>query len=493
MTSTSSRQDPSVVIIGAGMTGIQLVIKLKQAGIKNIIVLEKTHDVGGTWRENTYPGICCDVPSHAYTYSFEPNPEWSSFFPSGSEIHAYFKKVTKKYEVEKHIRFNQLVTRCVYDEESNTWAISNADGEVLQADLLFSATGILHQPVIPDISGLDSFAGAKFHSSQWDHDADLISKRIGVIGTGSTATQIIPELVKLAGSKISVFQRTAQWIVKMDNRDFSDKEKQQFRDQPKRMERIRTWSARFWAQGTAALVSDRWFDRLTHKLVSWNGLRYLNKSIKDPELRAKLTPDYTFGCKRVVINPLFYDAIQQANVDLITENIDRIEPDGIVTKDGVLHPLDILVMATGFDATAFMRPMGFIGKSGVTIEQAWAKKFNAYRSMFLPDFPNFFLMLGPNSPIGNQSIIEISEIQTEYAIKLIDQWRAGKLQTIAAKPEAMQAWASMLKERMGHTVWTSGCQSWYLDSEGDALAWPDKWSKWVAAMQTPDLSDFVQN
>lgn len=488
---TNNRQDPTAVIIGAGMTGILLAIKLKEAGISRITVLEKKESIGGTWRENTYPGIACDVPSHAYTYSFEPNPNWTSHFPSGSEIHQYFDGVSKKYGVEKHIHFNEAVTSCVYNDER--WTVQTSLGNTFEADLLFSATGLLHQPKMPDISGLELFSGPKFHSARWDHSVDMKGKRIGVIGTGSSASQLIPQLINLEDTEVSVFQRTPQWIVKMENRSFTEKEIQRFHKHPWRMKLIRKMSEIIYSQGTASLTGDGWFDRMMHRLMAWNGKKNIHDSVKDPVLREKLTPDYKFGCKRVVINSTFYDAIQKPNAHLITDDIDHIKPEGIVTKDGQLHPLDAIVMATGFDATAFMRPMNLVGKNGISIDKAWEKKSSAYRSLFIPNFPNFFLMLGPNSPIGNQSVIEISERQTDYVLQLIQQWRQGKLQTIEAKPEATQKWADMIKERMGHTVWTSGCNSWYLDADGDALAWPDSWNKWVQTMKQPDLKDFVVN
>lgn len=490
-TLSSTRKNPSVVIIGAGMTGLQLVIKLREIGITDITLLEKAQTIGGTWRENTYPGVACDVPSHAYTYSFEPNPDWTMHFPPGAEIYQYFKKVFYKYGINFVTRFNEAVTSCVYDDASQKWTVKSSQGNTYQADLLFSATGILHQPKFPDIAGLDDFAGVKFHTSRWDHTVDLKGKRVGIIGTGSTASQVIPALVKQGDIDVTVFQRSPQWLVKMEDRQFTPEEKQRFRKEPWRMKLIRKMSAIVYSLGTKALTGDSWLDKQTHKLMEWNAKRYLADVVKDPALRAKLTPDYKFGCKRVVINDKFYDAIQKSNAHLVTDAIERIEAGGVRTKDGKLHELDVLVLATGFDAAAFMRPMEFVGKNGVSIEKAWEKKITAYRSMFLPDFPNFFLMLGPNSPIGNQSVIEISEHQTAYVLQLIRQWQDGRLPTIQVKPEAVEQWRAMIKEKMGHTVWVSGCQSWYLDADGDALSWPDSWTNWLKTMETPALKDFV--
>jgi cation diffusion facilitator CzcD-associated flavoprotein CzcO len=485
------RRNPAVVVIGAGMTGLLLAIRLRESGISDVTVLEKADSIGGTWRENTYPGIACDVPSHAYTYSFEPNPDWSMHFPPGAEIRRYFEHVFHKYGIDRCTRFGEEVTRCAWDEGAQQWQVDTAAGHRFVADLLFSATGLLHVPVVPDIPGLGSFAGRAFHSARWDHAVPLDGRRIGVIGTGSSACQIVPELLARPGTEVTVFQRTAQWIVKMENRRFSAAEKQRFRRQPWRMKLIRKLSELVYAQGTASLTSSRPFDRLSHRLMSWNARRYLNASVSDPVLRAKLTPDYVMGCKRVVISANFYEAIQRPNARLVTEAIERIEPAGVRTRDGALHALDVLVLATGFDPTAYVRHMQFTGRDGLTIDKAWEQKISAYRSMFIPGFPNFVLMLGPNSPIGNQSVIEISEHQVAYALQLVKRWQDGSLPVIEAKPEALARWRAMIKERMQHTVWVSGCRSWYLDAEGDALAWPDTWKSWVRGMKAPELRDFV--
>lgn len=484
------RKNPSVVVIGAGMTGILVAIRLQAAGITNITVLEKAASVGGTWRENTYPGVACDVPSHAYTYSFEPNPQWSSHFPAGSEIHQYFQQVVSRHGIERYIRFNEAVTSCRYDAAEKKWHVESAKARYT-ADLLVSATGILHQPNIPAFDGLDDFAGDCFHTARWDHRVSLEGKRIGVIGTGSTASQVIPELVAMSGTQVSIFQRTAQWTVSMADRPFEDWEKQRFAKQPWRMRLIRKLSAFVYSRGTAALAGDSWFDRLSHKVMAWNGRKTLRDAVADPELRARLTPDYTFGCKRVVITSKLYPAMQEPNARLVTDSIRCFELEGIRTDDGELHPLDIVVLATGFDATAFMRPMAFVGRDGVTIDAAWQQKISAYHSMFLPGFPNFVLMLGPHSPIGNQSVIEISEAQADYAMQLIERWRTGELDTIEVTEDATQRWAALIKDRMKDTVWASGCDSWYLDADGDALTWPFTWKLWLKTMQSPDLRDFV--
>ncbi len=273
---SNNKDNPSVLVIGAGMTGIMLVIKLREAGINNVTLLEKKDSVGGTWRENTYPGVACDVPSHAYTYSFAPNPQWSSLFAPGHEIHKYFDRVSKEYSVQDCIRFNEGVTRCDYS--NGKWMVESSRGNRYEVDLLFAATGMLHKPVVPDISGKDSFKGEQFHSAEWDHSTELKGKRIAVIGTGSSAAQLIPELIDTKGSEVNVFQRTPQWIVKTRNKPYSDKQRQHFEKNPAKVARTKRFALMIFEKGTTALTSDKFFDRIMHKLMAWNASSYLKKT-----------------------------------------------------------------------------------------------------------------------------------------------------------------------------------------------------------------------
>jgi cation diffusion facilitator CzcD-associated flavoprotein CzcO len=489
---TQEKRLPRVVIIGAGMTGLLMIIKLREAGIRDIVVLEKKDKIGGTWRENTYPGVACDIPAHMYTYSFEPNPEWRHRFAHGDEIQAYFEHVADKYDLRKYIRFNEAVTACHYDvdpQQPGKWILKTAKGETLVADFVISATGILHHPAKPDIAGLGSFKGAQFHTAEWDHSVELKDKTIGVIGTGSTAAQVIPELVKVA-KKVSVFQRTAQWIVYLPNKDYSKKHQAKWRKRPSLMNRLRRGYTFGVEQTFSKAVIGK---KLPHLLVNiWCRL-YLWLAIKDPTLREKLKPNYRVGCKRLIANTTFYPAIQQPNAELVTESIERIEPEGIRTKDGRLHPLDVLVLSTGFHPFNFMRPMDLRGKNGMSIDQRWGRKVQAYRSLLIPDFPNFFLMLGPNTPIGNFSVIAMSEVQAEYVLKLIKKWQAREFDEVTASENAFENFNAYLKAGMKDTVWLGGCQSWYLDADGDPAMWPYTWQQWVAEMAEPDMQDLMVN
>ena len=480
-----NKRNPKIVIIGAGMTGILMAIKLREAGIDDIVILEKKDKLGGTWRENTYPGVACDVPAHMYTYSFEPNPNWSSRFAGGDEIQSYFEHVAKKYKVLPIIRFDEAVESCHFNHAK--WTLKTSKQETYIADFVISATGILHHPAKPDIPGLDTFKGDCFHTAEWDHTVDLNDKNIGIIGTGSTAAQVIPELVKQA-KKVSVFQRTPQWLVNLPNKQYSDQDKAKWIKKPQLLHRFHRWYTIAVEQIFSKAVIGKKFQ---HALINLFSRLNLWLSIKDPTLRAKLKPDYRVGCKRIIVNSTFYDAIQKPNADLVTEGIERITPEGILNKDGTTHPLDVLVLSTGFHPFNFMRPMDLRGKGGVKIDDRWGKKVQAYRSILIPEFPNFFLMLGPNTPIGNFSVIAMSEVQAKYVLKLIDKWRHKEFEEISATDAALNAFNAYLKEGMTNTVWLGGCNSWYLDEEGDPAMWPYSWKQWVKEMHEPDMNDLL--
>ncbi|RLQ23393.1 NAD(P)/FAD-dependent oxidoreductase [Seongchinamella sediminis] len=484
--SVDQRPEPSVAIIGAGMTGILMAIRLREAGITDIQVLEKADKVGGTWRENTYPGVACDVPAHMYTYSFRANPRWSHRFAHGDEIQGYFEQVADEQGLSDKIRFNEAVEQCHYRD--GKWQLKTSKGASLVVDFVVSATGILHHPAYPDIPGLDSFGGDMWHTARWNHDVDLRGKRVGIIGTGSTACQVISEIASL-DCDLTVFQRTAQWVLSVPDKEYSEADKTRLSRKPSRLATLRRRYAFALRNTFSKAVTG---NKLSHALVSWLAKRNLRKSVSDPEFRAKLTPDYPVGCKRLIISSRFYSAIQRDNVQLETTAIDSISEQGVVTADGNTHKLDVLILATGFRPFDFMRPMDLRGRDGLSIEEAWKHKVQAYRSLCIPGFPNFFLMLGPNTPIGNYSVIAMSEVQADYALKLIDLWRRGELQTVEATEQARQRYNDYLKAGMGKTVWVRGCQSWYLDADGDPAMWPYSWQQWVQEHEQPVPDDFVR-
>ncbi len=483
-TGSKSLRTPDVVIIGAGMSGILSAVRLHEAGIDSYTVYEKAASVGGTWRDNTYPGLSCDVPAHMYTYSFESNPDFSHRFAMGPEIRQYFERVAKEYDVLPKVKFNKELVSAKYVD--NKWHMKTQDGDEVIADIVISACGVLHHPYTPGIEGLDTFAGTKFHTGRWDHGVDLAGKKVGIIGTGSTSVQVIPAIIDKVGH-LSVFQRTPQWILPLAQKTYSDKSKERLRRNPKLAARIRNiYSWLFEKTFARAVVGAK----LPQMLVGLASRHHLKSKVKDPALRAKLTPDYQPMCKRIIIGNGFYEAIQRPKANLITGDIERIEPTGVRTKDGVLHPLDVLILATGFKAHNFMRPMEMIGESGLTIDQAWEKGTQAHRSISLPGFPNFFMMIGPNSPIGNYSLISIAELQVNYILQLIDLWRDQTCDAIEPKPQATERFNEAIKGAMGGTVWVTGCQSWYLDKNGNPAMWPWTYERFTEDMSHPRLDEF---
>ncbi len=475
---------PRIAVIGAGMSGILSAIKLKEAGYADVAIYEKAARLGGTWRDNTYPGLSCDIPSHAYSYSFELNPEWTRHFSPGPEIQAYFEGVARKYGLNERIRFDSEIARAEWRD--GKWHLLTKDGHRDTADIVISATGVLHHPVYPDIAGLKDFAGPAFHTARWDHSVDLTGRRIGIVGTGSTAIQIVPAIVDKVG-RLFLFQRTAQWILPLPNPFYADNEKAMYRERPEVLRQTHEFlSQRLVDTFAQAVIGDQ--DQL--KAIEDACRTNLETNVGDPELRRRLTPNYRAACKRLIMSDDFYPAIQKPNATLVTDAIERIEAKGVRLKNGALVELDVLVLATGFDGHAFMRPMEIVGLGGRRLSEAWSSATTAYRSVAMPDFPNFFMLVGPNSPIGNFSVIRISELQIGYILKLIEAARQGNRHAIVPRHDATERFNRELREAMKGTVWVSGCKSWYLDKHGNPALWPWSFDRFRDEMQAPRLEDF---
>jgi cation diffusion facilitator CzcD-associated flavoprotein CzcO len=479
----TQKRPVKVAIIGAGMSGICMAAKLQDAGIGSFTIFEKADDVGGTWRDNTYPGLTCDVPSRYYSYSFRPNPNWSHVLPPGPEIQAYFRQVADERGIRRHIRFGADVTSARYDD--GKWRLTTADGEET-FDVLVTATGFLRVPRYPAIPGRETFAGPAFHSSRWDHSVSLPDKRIGLVGTGSTGVQITAEL----GGKVrqlKVFQRTAQWVCPMPNLRYSQLTRAALRRWPK----LNGLPYRFWGWNVRcffgrAPIRPGFQRRLLTSLSQWN----LRLSVRDPQLRAKLTPKDQPMCKRLIFAGRFYRSVRQPGVEVIADAIDYIEPRGIVTADGTLHELDLLVYATGFDARAYVRPLEVVGQGGLTLDEAWADGPMAYRSVAVPGFPNLFMLMGPHSPIGNQSLVPVAEDQADYAMWWIKRLRDGVVRAAAPTEVATKQYNERMKADMPQTIWVTGCSSWYLGKDGLPELFPWTPETHRELLRQPELDDF---
>ncbi|MFT3803756.1 MAG: NAD(P)/FAD-dependent oxidoreductase [Burkholderiaceae bacterium] len=480
------RKSFRVAIVGAGASGIAMAVSLQKAAIP-FMIFERAADVGGTWRDNTYPGLACDVPSHLYRYSFAPNPEWTHEYSPGAEIHRYFRGVAEARGILDRVQLSSEVLRITYEEEGE-WRVETTKGDQGQFNAVILATGILHQPVLPQIEGRDDFAGISFHSSKWDHSVPLAGKRVGIIGTGSTATQILPAIVDKV-AEVSLFQRTPQWIIGVPNNPFPEDKKAAFRQDPEKMKNLYEY------------LNDVFNQRFASALVGENdeGLaemarqcqENLEKNVHDPELRRRLTPSYQAGCKRLIVSDKFYPAIQRPNAHLVDTPIERIEAGGVRTKDGKLHELDIIVYATGFDPFAFFRPTEIIGPGGVSLNELWKDSCRAYRSVAVPGFPNLFFVGGPNSPIGNFSYLRTAEVQIGFIEQLVAELAAGTYKEVEPTREATDKFNADITAAMKDTVWvTGGCTSWYYDKQGNVVSWPWTYARFEAGLKHPRLEEF---
>lgn len=450
------------------MSGIAMGVALLEAGYENFTILEKGEDVGGVWHWNHYPGLSCDVPSQIYQYGFRPKPDWKRVFATGDEIQKYHAEVVDHYGLRDKIRLGCEVTGAHWiDEVSPHWRIETAGGDTLEADFVVMATGLLHHPKLPDIPGRDDFAGTALHSARWDDSADATGKRVGVIGMGSTAVQIVSDYQPKA-KRVELFARTPQWVIwaptGMRQPAFVSR---YLSKRPAAQAKLYAWlQAR--TNAFAELTTRPGFKR---KFVQTLARLHL-LTIRDKELRSKLTPDYEPLCKRQVVSGSFYRAVQRKNVELVTDRIERIVPEGVVTEDGKVHELDMLVFATGFEAHNYMRPMDLTGRDGLRIDDAWSNGPRAYRMTMIPGFPNLFTMLGPNSPTGSISPQFAAELTSKWIVHWLDEFAVGELAAVDVTESATAEFNSQVADALGPTVWNTGCNSWYLKDDGTIDLWP---------------------
>jgi cation diffusion facilitator CzcD-associated flavoprotein CzcO len=457
------------LIIGSGFAGLCAAIKLAEDGETDYVVIEKAGEVGGTWRDNTYPGACCDIPSQLYSLSFAPNPEWSSSYSPQPEIQAYLQRVAREYDVHDRVVFHTELEHAAWDDAAQLWRCRTSSGDVT-ARTLVSGAGGLSEPRLPELEGLDTFTGPVFHSARWDHSVDLAGKRVAVIGTGASAIQIVPEVQQVA-SHLDVYQRSAPWVIPRNDRRYSRPERAALRRVPALGRLYRTGI--YWAhEGYVPMFT--WQPRLG-KPAEKAALVNLNKGIKDPELRGKVTPTFRLGCKRILRSNTYYPALAAGNVDVVTAPIARVTDEAVVTSDGVEHPVDVIVVATGFYTTEPPIAERIVGREGRTLAEEWgAGGMSAYKGTTVHGFPNLFVLVGPNTAQGHTSMVFIIESQVAYLRDAVRTMRAEGYAAVEPRAVAQKRWNAGLQRRMRRTVWnTGGCSSWYLDAHGrNTVLWP---------------------
>jgi cation diffusion facilitator CzcD-associated flavoprotein CzcO len=464
-----------VAIVGAGFGGLGMAIRLKQAGIDDFVVFERDAEVGGTWWANTYPGCQCDIPSHLYSYSFAPNSEWTRTYPLQPEIRDYLRDCTDRFGVRDHIHFNCPVQRADWDEDAGVWRIDTPDGS-FTAQLLVGAPGPLSEPAIPALPGLDQFEGTAFHTALWNHEHDVSGGRVAVIGTGASAIQAVPQIQPLV-EHLTVFQRTAPWVVPHRDRPITRFEHRLYGRFPalQRLVRTSVYASR------ELLVTGLAYRPKLMKAVQRMAEGHLAKQIPDEELRARLTPDYVIGCKRILPSNTWYPAITRANVDVVTAGVTEVRPNGVVAADGSFHEVDTLIFATGFHVTDGPFAQFITGRDGVTLADLWQGSPQAYRGTAVPGFPNLFWLIGANTGLGHNSMVFMIESHLNYVLGALGAMERGGATRIEVRPEVYDAYNAELQSRLAGTVWnTGGCSSWYLDANGrNSTIWPDfTWRFW---------------
>ncbi|MEU5315283.1 NAD(P)/FAD-dependent oxidoreductase [Streptomyces sp. NPDC021056] len=476
-----------VAVIGSGFGGLGAAVRLRREGVTDFVVLERAGSVGGTWRDNSYPGCACDVPSHLYSFSFAPNPDWPRTFSGQEHIRAYLEHVADVFRLRPHLRFDSEVKMMTWDADRLCWDIETSSGR-LSADLVVSATGPLSDPKTPDIPGLDSFPGKVFHSARWDHDYDLRGKRVAMVGTGASAIQIVPA-IQPEVAQLTLFQRTPPWVMPRVDRPITGFERRLHQQLP-----FTTYARRGLLWGIRELQVQAFTKRpnelgLVEKLAKSN----MARAIKDPALRAKLTPDYRIGCKRILLSSTYYPALAQPNVDLVASGLSEVRGSTLVAADGSEAEVDAIIFGTGFHVTDMPIADRVVGADGRTLAEAWTGGMEALRGASAAGFPNWMTIIGPNTGLGNSSMILMIESQLNYLADFVRQLDVlGGRAALDARPSAVHAWNRRVQERMKRTVWnTGGCTSWYLDAGGrNTTIWPGTTTEFRRATRRVDLAEY---
>ncbi len=481
-------KNPRIAIIGTGFGGLGLAIRLKQSGLNDITLFEKASDVGGVWRDNTYPGAACDVPSHLYSFSFEQDRGWENRFGKAKEIHNYLRHCADKYEIRPHIRFNTEITGADFDESRGLWLVKTAVGEVIEAEILVSAVGQLSLPAYPKLKGLDSFKGKAFHSAKWDHDYDLTGKRVAVIGTGASAIQFVPEIAKQV-AHLEVYQRSAPYVIPKPDRIYPPVERGLFKKIPVLQSLDRAWQ---YSSHEIKLLGFTTYVNKT-SLAEYIFQNHIRDVIKDHKLRHRLTPDYPIGCKRILISNQWYKTLVMPNVDVVSENIDEVVPTGIKTQDGKLHEVDAIIYGTGFAATDFLAPMQITGLGGRKLKDAWKNGAEAYLGLTVSGFPNMYMLYGPNTNLGHNSIVYMIESQVNYILDAIRTLTKKGLRYTDLRTNVQNDFNKTIQERMKSTIWAQGCTSWYQTADGkNTNNWPGFTLEYRQRTRKFDASNYQQ-
>src|SRR3954447_15811819 len=462
-----------IAIIGTGFAGLGMAIRLRQAGVHDFVVFERADDVGGTWRDNQYPGCQCDVPSHLYSLSFAPNPEWTRTFSFQPEIWDYLRRVARDHGVLPYVRFEHEVQEATWDDDAKRWRLETSQGPYT-ADVVVAGMGGLSEPRIPDIPGLENFEGPAFHSAQWDHSVNLTGKRVAVVGTGASAIQIVPGIQPKV-AELQLYQRTPAWIMPHPDRPITAAERRVYKRLPALQKVMR--GAIYWARESFVFGFMR--PRLQRRGPERIARAHLAKQVKDPELRRKLTPDYTMGCKRVLLSNDYYPALANPNVEVVTEGIREIRANSIVAADGTERPVDVIVLGTGFKITDQPATERVRGRDGRLLGEHWTGSPRAHNGTAIPGFPNLFMLLGPNTGLGHNSVVFMIESQIAYVMDCLRQMDDRRLAAVEVREEAEREFSAAVDAKMRGTVWMEGgCKSWYLDANGrNSTLWPGtSWS-----------------
>ncbi len=455
------RTHPRVLIVGAGFGGLCMAIQLKRAGIQTFTVLEKAERLGGTWRDNTYPGAACDSPSFAYCFSFEQKTDWSRKWAPQPEILAYLEHCARKYGVLAHIRFGTEVAAARFDAERSVWQVRTTAEETIEAEVLVSAVGQLNRPSSPDLPGLEGFEGLAFHSARWQHEHELAGRNVAVIGNAASAIQCIPQIAPRV-KRLLVFQRSANWMIAKNDRAYSEREKQRFSRFPVLARLYRWWLWFTYEQRFPVFRQNALLSRMMSRVAEQN----MRSLVADPALQRVLMPDYPVGGKRILISDDYYQALGRENVEVVTSPIDRVTRDAVVTRDGRVHPAGVIILATGFQSTSFLAPMKIEGPDGRTLDEVWKNGAEAYLGITVAGFPNFFMLYGPNTNLGHNSIIFMIECQAGYVMGCLKALEERALAHIDVRADVMRAYNERLQAALERSVWATTNRSWYKRADG---------------------------